>query len=97
MVTGKDMLVDRLFEMLYRLAGQGSKELLTKRDLMDELGCSNSPSFRAALAWAIQSGVVKQGSGYRSGRYVNTYTLTDNAISAAAADEGARNANQVPF
>lgn len=97
MVTGKDMLVDKMVAWLYQLAGEGYTQAFTKRHMMDALDCANSPTFRLALDWTIQTGLLIADYGYVGGRYVRIFTLTSAAVEAARADQGAEHANQIPF
>ena len=91
-------LVDRLVAMLYAMAGQGDRTPYTKVEIARALDCAQSPTFRAAMAWAVQSGLVQVTDGYQCGRLKKFYILTTGAIEQALTDEEmAQNANALPF
>lgn len=94
MVTGMDLLVDRLFALLYHYAGQGFPAVWNRKRLLEELGCSYSPTFRQAIEWAKQSGLVTQTEAFERGRKKVFYCLTDEAIEAAAADKAENDATR---
>jgi len=87
MVTGMDLLVDRLFAFLYKAAGQGGVRAWSRKGLAEEIDCAYSPTFRQAIEWAKQSGVITEFRAYDRGRYKVFYQLSDEAIGAALADE----------
>lgn len=98
MVTGMDLLVDRLFAYLYQAAGEGQLRTWSKAELMEALGCAYSPTFRQALAWAEQSGVIESYRTYHDSRHKKYFHLTTEAIEAAQQDlEAQQNAPALPF
>jgi hypothetical protein len=86
MVTGMDLLVDRLFTYLYHLAGKGVGVMLTRKQLTAELNSTWSPTFRQAVAWALQSGVIAERREYNNSRLKVFYIITSEAIEAALED-----------
>jgi len=83
MPQGKDTLADRFMGMLWQAAGEGSRDVWTKQDFRDALQCADSPTFKDAVKYAMEAGVLTHHMGYVKGRYTRFYALSDAALAAA--------------
>lgn len=97
MVTGKDMLLDRLFALIYEVALSGAGAIWTYADIMAALDCAKSPTLKQAVSFAVHSGVLSATEVYRKGRYCRAFVITDMAITAAREDGENENVAQEPF